>query len=371
MHLPQNAPENIPNKSKNLPRIEGMESLRSMAALMIIIFHMVVLSNMSIPKFLHDAVISFGYGVPLFYTLSGFVLSYGYINKLNGRNQVINFYIKRYFRIAPLFYFMIPVWIISSKIIYDNSFSLSEIILNYSLLFGLVPGKHESIVWAGWSIGVEILFYLLFPIISALICNIRSSIIAIIMTIFISSAFFISTKTMNMGSYPYMNIITHLPSFLCGMLAFFIWERTNFIRSIKIGATLLIITLVATLAIIYIPFVKGALLVLAEMRMELYIWSFLFTMLILSICFWPNLFIVNKISTGMGKISFSLYLLHPLIIVLLQNTYFKVKESLENEVLSFFACSFLTIAAVTLVAKLSFHLIEVPSMKYGKKIAKL
>ncbi len=362
-------PEHLQVESISLPRLEGMEGLRALAALMIITFHTVLLPNIQIPEYLNVIKQYLGQGVPLFYALSGFVLAYGYLDRLNSRRQIVQFYIRRYFRIAPLFYFMIFIWIIVSKLKFGNSPSFHEIIMNVSLLFGLVPGTHESIVWAGWSIGVEILFYLLFPIIAAFVRTLHSGGLALTIMILVSSAFYTTAQDMDIGSYAYMNIITQLPTFLSGVMAFLIWRQTGFFQSIKWGASLFVFTIVAILTVVYVPYAHKVLSIASGVRLDLYIWGILFMMLILSICLWPNPLVANRITNRMGRISFSLYLWHPLIIVLLVGVYGQIGQVLGLGLWNIIVCLGLTISVVILISYFSYHTIEMPGVKFGKRLA--
>jgi peptidoglycan/LPS O-acetylase OafA/YrhL len=230
------------------PRIDGIDALRALAALMIMIYHTVMLPDIPIPEYLNVIKTHFGKGVPLFYALSGFVLAYGYLDKLNDRKQVIRFYTHRYFRIAPLFYFMIVMWMFVSKL------------------------------------------KLLFPLVAVLVRSLRSGVLALSISILVCSSFFTTASTFDLGTYGYMNNITHLPTFLAGVLAFLIWEKVGFLQKRILGVVLLVLTAMSTLLLVYVPSSYTILMMATGVRLDLYIWSVLFMMLILSICFLAKLY---------------------------------------------------------------------------------
>jgi peptidoglycan/LPS O-acetylase OafA/YrhL len=246
--------------------------------------------------------------------------------------------------------------------------TLHDLTLNFLLLFGLVPGKHESIVWAGWSIGVEIIFYLFFPLVASIINSLRIGILVVAIAILVSSSFYSAASTINIGSYSYLNIITHLPTFLSGVLGYLIWHKTGFIQNKVIGGGIMLVALVSALCVIYLPATYGVLSAIKGVRLDLYVWSIIFMMLILSVCIWPNKLVTNATTTTLGKISFSLYLWHPLIVITLLDVYLLIGLRLGGGLKNFLACASVTLGAVTLVAFISYRFIEMPGMAYGKKI---
>jgi peptidoglycan/LPS O-acetylase OafA/YrhL len=352
-------------------KLDGIESLRAVAALMIVLYHMVLLPNPNIqlPSYLWVIKEKFGMGVPLFYALSGFVLAFGYLGKLENKTAIAQFYVRRYFRIAPLFYLMIFVWLVAGKVKWGSfTVSFQDIFLNLSFLFGLAPGRHESIVWAGWSIGVEMLFYGLFPLIALFVTNLRSGILAYVLCVLIGSSFYQGLSVLDVGSYAYLNVITHLPNFLAGILAFLIWNALGRTPNRTIGAVLLCLVIASIYVLVYVPTSFQVLTMVKGVRLDLYAWSLVFIFLILSVCFWPNPLVSNSVATYLGKISFSLYLWHPLIVVLLLDVYLLFGRTLGTGLLNFMACVGITLISLVCVASISFRFVEKPGIAYGKNV---
>ena len=133
---------------------------RFIAAIAIIIFH----SGTAAFPFNHESVSlilkNANVGVSYFFTLSGFIMMLAYAG--NDNIDLPIYYKSRFARIAPSYYVALALFvpfIVQKWATYDYW----GIFLNLTMLQAWVPSKALSINQPGWSVSVEMLFYLLFP----------------------------------------------------------------------------------------------------------------------------------------------------------------------------------------------------------------
>jgi peptidoglycan/LPS O-acetylase OafA/YrhL len=101
----------------------------------------------------------------------------------------------------------------------------------------------------------------------------------------------------------------------------------------------------------------------------LIIYGVAFSLLIFSLSLFPNQLIVNRITRFYGMISFSFYLVHPFFVEFLKPVYnYIYTHIILSTDLSFCLCLLLTLLIVTPISLLTYHLIETPGMRYGKRI---
>lgn len=163
-----------------MKRVESLDYLRGLMALSVMAYHYLSWSIFE-PSLGGEYVLGkLGiYAVSIFYILSGLSLSIVYQGKIDSVDNVISFYIKRVFRIFPLFWLATTVAIlfsIASQVIKGGGVNIpfDSVILNYTLTFGFFD--HDNYLTTGaWSIGNEMVFYALLPLI--LFFNKKSSIV--------------------------------------------------------------------------------------------------------------------------------------------------------------------------------------------------
>lgn len=355
----------------NRHQIVTIESLRGVAAMMVVLYHLVELLKVPLPASLDVIRSHFGLGVPFFYLLSGFVLAYGYGDALGGRTEIVAFYVRRLFRIAPLFYAMLIVWTVSSWLVWGKVYSGQTYFLNFTFLYGLVPGYHESIVWAGWSIGVEMLFYLVFPVVACLLPGIVSSVVGFVVVCVLSAAVRNSFEAAGLGSYAYMNLGTHMPFFFAGVLCYRIWQRAGFVAHAGWGKLALLGGLGVAVVLVGWGGLHEFFVELRFGALERNIWAVAFGLILLSACFWANPLLDRGPLLQLGRFSFSVYLVHPFLMLILIK--FRFVENLMSVVphlwANFIVSVVMTVSLVWGVSALTYRTIESPGMRLGRQVA--
>ena len=100
------------------------------------------------------------YSVQGFFIISGFCFFHLYTAPSFSRRELKHFYVKRFLRLAPLYYFAFALNVLLEQPVGPLSFQ--RVLENLTLSFGLFHPNHARVL-GGWSIGLEVVFYLAFP----------------------------------------------------------------------------------------------------------------------------------------------------------------------------------------------------------------
>lgn len=141
-------------------RVLGWDVLRGLCALAVATYHLLVWQDVA-------ALHTFGsYGVYLFFVLSGASLAYTYADRIGqGSFSLRRFLWVRYLRLAPL-YLLLMLVVLPWKLLKEGPGAalLEKIALNATFLFGFFDPAVQAMLVGGWSLGIEAIFYLLFPV---------------------------------------------------------------------------------------------------------------------------------------------------------------------------------------------------------------
>jgi len=298
-------------------RLRTFDFLRGLAILGVIVVH----TSHSFPSQISaiDFVAGLGrFGVQIFYFISALTMCYMWKLREGENNPVKNFYIRRFFRIAPLFWIAIPVYLSING--YEENYWAPEgigalqIFLTATFLHGFWPNSINSVVPGGWSIAVEMTFYALFPF---FILKIKRRSVYLLLAFitwsfnvfifrdfasnFLTNHYDTSSTTIIKG-FLYLNFINQAPIFLLGCYLYFTLnaqpkktEAYIFVAWILLGAGL---------RFFYNIEGFGFLAVYISLGMFVYV------------CIKAN--IRFKTIEKLGKSSYAIYLVHSLVLHYLQ-----------------------------------------------------
>ncbi|MFC5742709.1 acyltransferase family protein [Dyella tabacisoli] len=351
-------------------RLTFLDSLRGLAAVYVVIYHVLAMPSPSLiaGPYLKPLLEAGGSGVALFFVISAFSLCYTMPRHAATGAPVASFYIHRFFRIAPLFFVWLAFSVWRDGRAGHAGHSFAEILANMTFTFNLFPGWKEGIVWASWAIGVEMLFYAVFPmifgIVQATFSAVVLAILAIGLTSIVTSGWLGLDSPAVTGSF---GLLRHLPVFTLGIVGYYLYRQGEmkpvmFARSA--GLYFLVIWAVLFLAL---PFILTFVAISATWSWILY--GFAYLALLLGMAKYPVGLVVNRTTAYLGKVSYSLYLAHPVVIAILVPTFHAIQRGVPDTTVSYLMCAALTLMISLPIAHLTHRYIEVPGIAIGQRIA--
>lgn len=354
-------------------KLQGIHGLRAIAALVVLFTHVSAIiqmmgyspSDLTLVTTLNNIGVT---GVHLFFVLSSFSLSNSIKLTSNG---IYEYGIKRFFRIAPLFYLLLVFQLLWKGPIGTEHHQLYEILLNFSFLFNLIPKLFSGIVYGGWTIGVEMIFYAVLPFILFMCRNIKGYCILAPLGLLISWASHIAISESDPAAH--LNLFTNYAtfSFVTNIAPFFIGISVfGLYKQFPSNSWLARISIVSALGLIFILLYTY---LLGEFdtpgrpaHLILYI---AYGLICLSQAITPSWVTSNVVMQYLGERSFSIYLVQLPVMWIIIPLYLPIVNHFGGYTLqTYFTCAALTFILVIAVSELTYRLVEIPGVNIGRAI---
>ncbi|WP_298848853.1 acyltransferase [uncultured Ruegeria sp.] len=344
-------------------RAHGLDALRGIAAVAVVFVHAVHIHPLGV-EHKDWSTDYFSMGVPLFFIISAFSMSLAYPGGVS-LDRSWTYALRRFFRIAPLFYVMLIAWLYAGV-----QAETGTILKNVTFLFGFVPNEQTSLVPAGWSIGVEVIFYLLFPFLWAW-RNIWAALLLFLIACLGWAAINLNSQGEVPDYYYWTNFLTNAPFFALGLIAWCIYQTTKASLMRPLGFLALAAGLAGlTCMFLFGPFPDTAQKVHEPIPFIFVLgWGLAFACLALSQALQPVAFLNNPVTRFLGKISYSLYLMHPFLIYMTNLTRWAATLTDNPNLVVPVVCA-VTLAVAIPIATVLYYVVEVPFMLLARYVTK-
>lgn len=358
-------------------KIKALEGLRGWLAIYVLVSHCIIYTAYFKPawEFLRHGHLA----VDCFIILSGFVISL----LLDTRREAYLPYItRRFFRLYPAYLVFVAIGLGLLDIAQENSICLflysdelatvmwvrtelwgeylvANCISKLFMLHGIIPNSvvpagAEAFLGSAWSISLEWQFYLIAPVL-LWFCRKRLWLVVMLISLGILLKFRHLIPMASQGA----TLPAHIEFFAVGILSYFLYKR----YSQKVTLPIQLITI--GLGVIWFIFGRYKMLEMAPVVL----WSIVLVCFVCRPLRGIQWVLTNPVSLYLGKVSFSVYLCHELVITVVQYYLYQIHTYIGQE-RHFTWLLVLTVPLSIMVATLSWYLIEMPGMRLGVRLAK-
>ncbi|MGG4499357.1 acyltransferase family protein [Paenibacillus polymyxa] len=301
-------------------------------------------------------------GVALFYMASAFTLFLSLSRRSSDKREgMAGYLLRRFFRIAPLYYIMLGIYLVVNGtgprfwLGDQEGVTVTNIAAHALFLNGLNPYWINSIIGVEWSIAVECMFYLFIPLLFKLIQSVRHATWFVVMVLVASFGLntvfaqypLISDQSL-WGHYLYLWFPNQLPVFGLGILLFFIWKDERHWKSVDpLSGGLLLVTVLFAFFGGMTDYLIGVGLLLGAYALY----------------HWQPKWLLNRAWSWIGRLSYSMYLTHLLVLGLI------VQIKLPFAPLVSLSLLFIMTLLFTVgLSWFTYTWIEQPGIRLGKKL---
>ncbi|QLH67407.1 acyltransferase family protein [Aeromonas veronii] len=352
-------------------RVNSIDYLRGLMAISILLYHF---SSWTIGVPQSETILGrLGiYGVSIFYIVSGMSMYISYKNTSWTLKSITSFFIRRFARLAPVYWIamFLLIWLTATSSPASApffQFELSRVIYNATLTFGIFEPT-TYLVTGGWSIGNEVAFYLLFPLLMITIKNkyLFATMNVVILYFYIHYSFFTLDSGATLGDewFKYIHPLNQALLFSGGMsIAYFSMTHSSSITN----KWNVILAAICVIIFTLLPGSGNQISIVTE-------WNrVFFTIVIFAISY----FVFNVNAKGnsiserflkfLGDISYPIYLLHGVVFDIAHKYIFPFLGDVSANTILLF-CIFVLVPFLIVASYIVYKFIETPIIKATKKI---